>query len=191
VIIFLAGCGPRYPMGLSQAAWEALPKSEQERLAQEQYELNLQEAKEEAREEAIEEQKMAREERDERRRIDDMHQNPRYGDLVNVAIVSGELKNTRMNYHPVMKTSVVVAKGETRTLSVPLSQSEPRDIYINYASDGSKVTIYLDENDGRGINLINNGGWSYGSYYYGETLRLGAYTAIRNATFWVRYFMPY
>lgn len=191
LVLFLGGCAQSYPLGLSKAEWNSLPKSEQIKLTEEQYKLDQQEEAREAQEQAAEEAEQAREAAAEQNQIQQMHDYPHYGDLVNVTISGGEMKNEHMHYHPVISTSAVVARGETKTVTVQLQESSPRNVYINYAANGSKVIVYLDNPDGEGITLTNNGNWRYGGYYNGETLRLSAYTGIRNVTFSVRYYMPY
>lgn len=160
----LAGC-KSYPMGLSEAQWQALSPAEQADYQRQQTQLNEQRR---AQREAEEEARRAKEaEAAEllKWRTREAYARARYGEVVQVTIAGGyvAIQGKHQPYEPVRFDLV---RGERKEVEfVQLGRSSNRNtVTVRLSEDGN--TFYFDEAARDRVSLISTG-WEAGRTYPG------------------------
>lgn len=155
----LVGC-QSYPMGLSEAQWNALSPQQQADYTRQQALLNEQRQRErEAAEQARQAEEAARVAA-ERQRVQYAHARARYGDVVTVTIQGGRvaINGKHQDYEPVRFDLV---RGERKEIEfVQRGRASARQrIDVRLSEDGH--TFYFDESARDRIALISTG-WEQG-----------------------------
>lgn len=159
---FLTGC-QSYPMGLSEAQWNALSPTEQAEHQRQQAQVNEQRRRErEAAEQARQAEEAARAV-EERQRIQLAYARARYGDIVTVTIQGGyvAINGKHQPYEPLRFDLVRGERKEIEFIQQGRSSSRCR-IDVRLADDGH--TFYFDESARDRISVISTG-WETGRTY--------------------------
>ncbi|MEN9573130.1 MAG: hypothetical protein RL514_985 [Verrucomicrobiota bacterium] len=160
--LVIVGC-KSYPMGLSEAQWQALSPAEQADYQRQQTQLNDQRrAQREAAEQARQAEETARAQ-EERARVQLAYARARYGDVVQVTIEGGHvaIQGKHQPYEPVRFDLV---RGERKQVEfVQLGRSSNRNtVTVRLSDDGN--TFYFDESARDRVSLISTG-WEAGRTY--------------------------
>lgn len=159
IAVVLIGC-QSYPMGLSEAQWNALSPEQQADYTRQQSQLNEQRRRErEAAEQARQAEEAARA-REERARVQLAYARARYGDVVTVTIEGGHvaINGKHQPYEPVRFDLVRGERKEVEFIQQGRSSSRQR-IDVRLTEDGH--TFYFDESARDRIALISTG-WEQG-----------------------------
>ena len=159
IAVVLVGC-QSYPMGLSEAQWNALSPEQQADYTRQQTQINEQRRRErEAAEQARQAEEAARA-REERARIQIAYARARYGDVVTVTIEGGyvAINGKHQPYEPVRFDLVRGERKEVEFIQQGRSSSRQR-IDVRLTEDGH--TFYFDESARDRIALISTG-WDQG-----------------------------
>ena len=159
IAVVLVGC-QSYPMGLSEAQWNAISPEQQADYTRQQTQINEQRRRErEAAEQARQAEEAARA-REERARIQIAYARARYGDVVTVTIEGGyvAINGKHQPYEPVRFDLVRGERKEVEFIQQGRSSSRQR-IDVRLTEDGH--TFYFDESARDRIALISTG-WEQG-----------------------------
>jgi hypothetical protein len=161
VLVAALGVGCQsFPMGLSEAQWNALSPEQQADYTRRQTELNEQRRREREAAEQARQAEEAAKAREERARIQLAYARARYGDVVTVTIEGGHvaINGKHQPYEPVRFDLV---RGERREVEF-IQQGRPASrqrIDVRLTEDGH--TFYFDESARDRIALISTG-WEQG-----------------------------
>jgi hypothetical protein len=159
IAVVLVGC-QSYPMGLSEAQWNALSPEQQAEYTRQQTQINEQRRRErEAAEQARQAEEAARA-REERARVQLAYARARHGDVVTVTIEGGyvAINGKHQTYEPVRFDLVRGERKEVEFIQQGRSSSRQR-IDVRLTEDGH--TFYFDESARDRIALISTG-WEQG-----------------------------
>lgn len=162
-LLSLSACAVRYPMGLSQEQWDALPPTQQAEYQAKQYQIDADNRAraEDARRQAAAQK--AERERMELERLRQAYGNARYGDIVTVTVQGGTLSYAGKRY-PYEPVSFDLIKGETKT--VPFRgrgmQTIATDYAVRLSDDGN--TVYFDDESKQRAVFVNHD-WEHGESY--------------------------
>lgn len=183
--VCLSACVTRYPMGLTQQQWEALPPAQQAELQAKQYAIDEQRRQaEEAR--RVEQARLAAEAaRAEQERLRQLYANARYGDIVHVTVQGGSIAYAGKRY-PYEPVSFDLAKGETKQVAFRGRglQTIATRYNVRLTADGN--TIYFDDSSRQRIVLVNQD-WERGQTYRPNGTRNSVGVAVADMTFTVKF----
>lgn len=185
IILLMAGCVSRYPMGLTQQQWEALSPALQAEYQARQYAIEEERRQaEDAR--RIEQSRLAAEVvRAEKERLRQVYANARYGDIVHVTVQGGVISYAGKRY-PYEPVSFDLVKGELKQVSFYGRglQTIATRYNVRLTEDGN--TIYFDDSFRQRIVLVNQD-WERGQTYHPGGSQNDVGVAIAGMTFSVRF----
>ncbi len=187
MILIFGGCATRYPMGLDEKTWQALPPSERAKLQakQAQIDARLKLAAERHRHE--ERMRQLEIEKEKQERISALYRRAGYKDIVRVNIEGGCYRIYK-KCEPYRPISVIVALNETK--KVPLVMRYGTEyIWIRYDEHGVAIDDDADLDDFDAALLLPER-WERGRHYrlfLQDPYRKGK-TTLTNARVFVRYF---
>jgi len=183
--LLTVGCVSRFPMGLTQQQWEALPPAQQAEFQAKQYAIDEERRQaDEAR--RMEQARVAAETaRAEQDRLQQVYANARYGDIVHVTVQGGFIAYAGKRY-PYEPVSFDLAKGETK--QVAFYGRGLRTIATRYnarlTEDGN--TLFFDDSSRQRIVLVNQD-WERGQTFRPEGSQNDVGVAISGMTFFVKF----
>ena len=158
-LALIIGC-KAFPMGLSQAQWDALTPEQQAEYQRQQTELNVQLQREQAAIALQQQQVREQQERETRARTRAAYARARYGDVITVTIQGGRVAiNGRHQPYEPLKFDIV--RGETK--QVEFAQighpSSKAIVTVRLSEDGN--TFFFDERARDRVKILNEG-WEKG-----------------------------
>jgi hypothetical protein len=184
MVLLAVGCVSRYPMGLTQQQWEALPPAQQAELQAKQYAID-EDRRKQAEARRIEQARIAAElARAEEERLRQVYANARYGDIVLVTVQGGfiEYSGQRYPYEPV---AFDLAKGETKQIAFYGRGLQTIATRYNARLTEDGNTIYFDDSFRQRIILVNQD-WERGQRYQPVGTENDVGVAISGMTFFVK-----
>lgn len=184
MVMLTSGCVSRYPMGLTQQQWEALPPAQQAEFKAKQYAIDEERLQaEETR--LVEQARFAADAaRAEQERLRQVYASARYGDIVHVTVQGGFIAYAGKRY-PYEPVSFDLAKGEKK--QVAFYGRGLQTIATRYdarlSEDGN--TIYFDDSSRQRIVLTNRN-WDRGQTYRPDGSQNDSGVAIAGMTFFVQ-----
>lgn len=161
--LWLAGCASPYPMGLTGEQWNALPPERQAEYRAQQHAIDQEQRRQMLELQREREQRAAEQRAAESRRLQEIHANARYGDIVRVSIQGGVLEyyNRQHTYHPL---SFEIARGERKIVRAmqagQVQQTIPFRVWLS--EDGN--TLIFNEGAHDQVVLVNRN-WEQGQTY--------------------------
>lgn len=162
-LVNLSACAVRYPMGLNQEQWNALPPAKQAEYQAKQYQLDAEDrARAEETRRKVAEQK-AETARLEAERLRQAYANAQYGDIVTVTVQGGTLSYAGKRY-PYEPVSFDLIKGETKKVSFHGRgvQTIATEYVVRLSDDGN--TLYFDDESRQRAVFVNHD-WEHGESY--------------------------
>ena len=179
-----AGCISRYPMGLSQQQWDALPPAQQAEFHAKQYAIDA-ERRQAEEAQRMEQARLAAEvARAEQERLRQVYANARYGDIAHVTVQGGFIAYAGKRY-PYEPVSFDLAKGETKQITFYGRglQTIATRYNVRLTEDGN--TIYFDDSFRQRIVMVNQD-WEHGQAYCPARSQNDVGVAISGMTFFVK-----
>ena len=181
----LMACATTYPMGLSEAQWQALSPDQQASYQAEQYRLDEARRARLAAEREAEKVRQAALATEMQQRVEARYQQAVYGDIVTVVLQGGTLNYGKKAY-AYEPLSFNLVRGESKRVvlrTVGRNQFE-HELDVRLADDGN--TLYLDEQSRERVVLVNRR-WEHGeSYRVSQSNKKYAY-GLQNANVFMKY----
>ncbi|MEI6809755.1 MAG: hypothetical protein WCN95_13620 [bacterium] len=181
----VAGCMTRYPMGLTQQQWEALPPAQQAEYQAKQYAID-EDRRKQAESQRMEQDRLRQQqEQAAQERVRQIYANARYGDIVQVAVEGGSIEYAGKHY-PYEPVAFDLAKGETKEIAFSGRglQTIATRYNVRLTEDGN--TIYFDGSFRERIVLVNQD-WERGQTYRPNGTRNDVSVSISGMTFFVKF----
>lgn len=192
VLVGLAGCATRYPMGLSEDQWEALSPDKQVEYTARQAELDARQQElamerqleRERRAHERQQQEMARA-REYEARLQERYEHAMYGDVVRVAVEGGSLVYYK-SLHPYHPVSFELIRGERKSVMFSTEGSAGGTIRFDVAlsEDGGSLIFNEDSVD---RTVMVNRNWDEGQTYMSKGNTQQGGFGLAGATFFVKY----
>lgn len=185
IVLLLAGCVARYPMGLNQQQWDSLPPAQQAEFQAKQFELDAERQRaDEARRQ--EQARLAAEAtRAEQERLRLVYANAHYGDIVRVTVQGGFIiyAGKRYPYEPI---AFDLAKGETKQIDFRGRGLQTIATRYNARLTDDGNMIYFDDSHRQRIVLVNQD-WENGQRYQPDGTQNDVGVALAGMTFFVKF----
>ena len=180
-----SGCVARYPMGLSQQQWEALPPSQQAEYQAKQYAIDEQN-RQQAEARRFEQQRIATEQAQaEQDRIRQLYANARYGDIVRVSVQGGFLEYDRKRY-PYDPVSIDLVKGETKRVDFYGRGHNTLNTSYNVRLTEDGNTVIFDDSSRQRIVMVNQD-WERGQEYRPQGTRNDVTVGLSGMSFFIKF----
>ncbi|MEI6973017.1 MAG: hypothetical protein WCL44_16050, partial [bacterium] len=175
----------RYPMGLNQQQWEALPASQQADYQAKQYAIDEDRRKQAESQRMEQERLRIEQEKATQERLRQIYANARYGDIVQVSVQGGSIEYAGKRY-PYEPVAFDLAKGETKQIAFRGRglQTIATRYNVRLTEDGN--TIYFDDSFRERIVLVNRD-WERGESSRQTASRNEVGVAISGMTFFVKF----
>lgn len=184
MVLLMAGCVSRYPMGLSREQWEALEPAQQAEFQAKQYAID-EDRRKQAEARRVEQARIVTDQaRAEQERLSQVYANARYGDIVQVTVQGGfiEYAGKRYPYEPV---AFELAKGETKQVAFHGRGLQTIATRYNVRLTEDGATIFFDDSFRQRIVLVNQD-WERGQTYRPAGSQNDVGVAISGMTFFVK-----
>jgi hypothetical protein len=171
IVVLLAGCSSKYPMGISSEQWENLSVEEKTKLTLQQEKINTQKRKEQLQKYEIEKKHQLEAQKLEAQRIEKLYKEAQYGDLVNINLYGGLFEYGK-HFLPMIPTATTIGRGETKQLQIVLKRDSftyAKELWLYLSPMANKLTISFRKpspsNIDEQIVILNNGKWDYEQVY--------------------------
>ena len=139
--LLLAACVMRYPLGMTEAEWLALPPEKQMKARHTQAKLDAQAAERRSRRQALAAEQRAKATRQRQADINALYARGRYRDFIQ-CIVKRPLIDFRPGWKEMRSIGFVLARREDREIFLETKNGLRRaSIWAFYSDDGIKVTL--------------------------------------------------
>lgn len=178
------GCAARHPVDLDQAQRQALaPEQQAEHRARQQTRDEQKRAAAKAERQARAKERQAQLAA-EKERIEKLHTEGQYGDVVQVTIQGGTLDGLR-GRQPIQAAAFEIARGESKRVRIAAAGS-PRqtvDYLVRLSADGQTLTFAADQPD---AFAMENSDWANGQSYATPRKPREGRNALMGAAFYVK-----
>lgn len=162
----MTGC-VQYPMGLSEAQWNALPPSQQADYQAKQYQINEDRRRQAEALQAEQARAAALAAEAERARIANLYSSAQYGDIITVSIRGGIMSYGGKSY-PCEPIGFDIVRGESKVIEFRgsviqhgMAKALITRCKVRLSDDAS--TFYMNDDSARRIVLTNDGSWERGT----------------------------
>jgi hypothetical protein len=165
----LTGC-VQYPMGLSEAQWNALPPAQQAEYQAKQYQINEERRRQAEALQAEQARAAAQAAEAERVRIANVYAAAQYGDIITVSIRGGIIAYGGKSY-PCEPVGFDIVKGEAKDIEFRgavyqhgMAKALVTRCRVRLSDDAS--TFYFNDTSARRIVMTNDGSWERGTTHH-------------------------